>query len=85
MAETPAPRETVEPETYLSTAEAAAILRRAPQTLRAWRIRGTTGLRFIKLGGRGSRCVYAASELRRFLEQNTFSSTSEMTASQAGR
>jgi len=86
MTQAPAVPNAPEAEVYLTTAEAAVHLRRAQQTLRAWRIRGG-GPRFIKLGGAGARCVYAYSELRRFLLEHTYSSTSEVTAaaSQARR
>ena len=86
MADTPppAPRDET-PERYLTTAEAAVHVRRAQQTLRAWRIRGG-GPKFVKLGdGPGARCAYAYSELLAWILAHTFASTSEVTAASQAR
>ena len=69
--------ETVEPHNQkptLSTPEAAAYLGLAVSTLNKWRVYGTAGPRFLKLG----RAVrYLRSDLDAFLEQQAASSTAE--------
>jgi len=64
--------------TYLTTSEAAARLRVAPQTMRLWRFRGI-GPRYTKPSR--TRCLYAESDLASFLAERTFSSTAEETVS----
>jgi hypothetical protein len=54
--------------------DAADELNLSPKTLQAWRVNGC-GPRFVKLG---RRVFYRASDLRRFIEANTFQSTAEV-------
>lgn len=63
---------------YLTTNEAAARLRVAPQTLRLWRYQGI-GPRYVKPSR--IRCLYAEPDLESFLRERTFSSTAEETVS----
>jgi hypothetical protein len=55
-------------------ANAAVELNLSPKTLQAWRVSGC-GPRFVKPG---RRVFYRASDLRRFIEVNTFQSTAEV-------
>lgn len=65
------------PPTLLDSKEVAAVLGVRVQTIRAWRVRGG-GPRFTRLGrGRGCRIVYDLAEVQRWLERNTYASTSE--------
>lgn len=59
------------PPPYLTTREAADLLRLRPQTLRAWRVRGT-GPAFIRLG---SRILYRHADVEAWLEERTFTNT----------
>lgn len=63
---------------FLTTTEAAEMLRMAPQTLRVLRLRGT-GPRYIKPSR--NRCLYAEADLEAFMRERTFSSTAEETVS----
>ena len=55
-------------------ADAAVELNLSPKTLQAWRVSGY-GPRFVKLG---RRVFYRASDLKNFIEKNTFQSTAEV-------
>lgn len=84
MRETPAPplRDALEPETYLSTREAAKLLGLAEQTLRHRRITGDT-VPYLKLGDSpGARVVYPLSALKKWIADHTFTSTAAQTARQ---
>ncbi|MFY9820033.1 MAG: helix-turn-helix domain-containing protein [Thermoanaerobaculia bacterium] len=56
-----------------TTEEAARFLRLQPQTLEAWRLRGT-GPAFVKLG---RRVVYRRAALERFMAEQERNSTSD--------
>jgi hypothetical protein len=62
-------------------ANAALELNLSPKTLQAWRVSGC-GPRFVKLG---RRVFYRGSDLRRFIEENTFQSTAEVDNARRGR
>ena len=62
------------------TEEAAEILGIATKTVIKWRGEGT-GPRFTKMG---SRVLYSTRELACFIEANTFNSTDEVRAREAG-
>lgn len=68
---------------YLTTAEVAQILGYCPQTIRAWRYRGT-GPRYIRLGGPKGRALYDVEELSAWLEAKKANSTSEESVRAAG-
>jgi hypothetical protein len=71
----PARERTAEPSDPLyPEGNAAAELNLSPKTLQAWRVSGC-GPRFVKLG---RRVFYRASDLRSFIEANTFQSTAEV-------
>ena len=62
---------------YLTSSEAAELLRIAPATLERMRINGL-GPRFAKVGpGKRAKVVYKRVELLAWLEGNTFASTSQ--------
>ncbi|WP_234194294.1 helix-turn-helix domain-containing protein [Pseudacidovorax sp. NFM-22] len=61
-----------EPE-FLTTEEAAALLRLSPRTLEKQRVLGG-GPRFRKFG---ARVVYARADLRAYADRNTFGMTSD--------
>jgi len=63
--------QTSAPPTYLPPREAADLLRLRPQTLRAWRVRGT-GPFFIRLG---SRILYRYADVEAWLAERPFSHT----------
>ena len=63
---------------YLTTAEAAEMLRLTPQCLRLMRYKGS-GPRFIKPSR--TRCLYAEADIEAFMRERTFSSTAEETVS----
>ena len=65
---------------YLTTQEAAAYLRLSSRTLERHRVEGT-GSRFVKLG---RRCLYRRSDLDDWAASQTFRSTSEADAADAG-
>lgn len=58
---------------YLRTREAAAFLNLSPRTLEKMRVRGD-GPRYFK---RGRLCFYALSELKRWMEADPRTSTSQ--------
>ena len=65
---------------FLTTAQAAEFLKRKPQTLRIWRMRGG-GPRYIRMGNNVQAPVmYRLSELEKWLENRDYGSTSEETA-----
>lgn len=66
------PAAVVNPE-FLTTDEAAALLRLSPRTLEKQRVLGG-GPRFRKFG---ARVVYAAVDLRSWADSNTFGMTSD--------
>ena len=68
---------------YLTTAEVAQILGYRPQTIRAWRYRGT-GPRYIRLGGPKGRALYDVEELTAWIEKRKANSTSEESVRAAG-
>jgi excisionase family DNA binding protein len=62
---------------FLTTVEAAAMLRVAKSTLERMRVQGT-GPRFLKVGpGKRSRVLYRQTEIDAWLEKQSFGSTSE--------
>lgn len=62
---------------FLTTQEAAEILRLKPRTLEALRVEGT-GPRYFKMGpGRMARVVYRRADLDAWVEQFSHVSTSE--------
>jgi hypothetical protein len=62
---------------FLTTVEAAEILRLKPRTLEALRVEGT-GPRYYKIGpGKRSRVVYRRTDLDEWVAQFAFRSTSE--------
>ena len=62
---------------FLTTLEAAKLLRVAKSTLERMRVQGT-GPRFIKAGpGKRSRVLYRLAEINAWLEKQSFGSTSE--------
>jgi predicted DNA-binding transcriptional regulator AlpA len=63
-------------ERLLTTAEAAALLGIAPQSLRAWRHYGR-GPRFVRFGGPRGRAAYRPEDLRAWIEARTAVSTTE--------
>ena len=58
---------------HLDEKETAILTSQSPKTLESWRNRGE-GLPFLKLG---RRVRYRLSDVLRFLDQNTFTSTRE--------
>ena len=68
----PAPAAVAKPE-FLTTDEAAALLRLSPRTLEKHRVLGG-GPRFRKFG---ARVVYAMADLRAWVDSNTFGMTSD--------
>ncbi len=65
--------------TYLSTADLAAHLGIAEQTVRHWRHRGH-GPRYHRIGGPRSRVIYDPAEVERWLAEREAGSTSEESA-----
>lgn len=62
---------------YLTTLEAARMLRVAKSTLERMRVQGT-GPRYFKVGpGKRSRVLYQVDEIRNWLQRQTYGSTSE--------
>jgi hypothetical protein len=62
---------------FLTTVEAAEILRLKPRTLEALRVEGT-GPRYYKIGpGKRARVVYTRSDLEAWVAQFAYRSTSE--------
>ena len=62
---------------FLTTLEAAKLLRVAKSTLERMRVQGT-GPRFLKVGpGKRSRVLYRLAEINAWLEKQSFGSTSE--------
>lgn len=62
---------------FLTTPEAAKLLRLKPRTLEGLRVQGT-GPRYYKMGpGRMARVVYRRADLEAWVEQFSFNSTSE--------
>jgi hypothetical protein len=59
----------------MTTNDLAELLELKPQTLRKWRVKGC-GPQYVRYGGTRGRVVYRASEVDRWLESRTFSSTS---------
>ena len=73
---------TVDPGKLLTPGEVAKMLGVAEQTLSVWRITGRYNLRFTKVG----RCVrYKLSDVVRWLDGNTATSTGEITGETTGR
>ena len=73
------PSNIVTQEPYLTSDEAAAVLRLSPRTLERMRVMGN-GPRFLKAGrGKRSRVLYKHADLISWLEDSSFSSTSEYT------
>jgi transcriptional regulator GlxA family with amidase domain len=68
---------TAESDTYLTTAEAAQLVRLSPRTLERLRLQGS-GPRYLKAGrGKKARVLYRRTDLVAWLEQSEFKSTSE--------
>lgn len=68
---------TAESDTYLTTAEAAQLVRLSPRTLERLRLQGS-GPRYLKAGsGKKARVLYRRTDLVAWLEQGEFKSTSE--------
>lgn len=66
---------------FLTSNEAADLLRLSRRTLERWRLEGS-GPRYIKLGaGKRSRVVYRESEIVSWVNQSSFGSTSEYPSS----
>jgi len=64
-------------ERLLTTTETATTLSLQPQTLRVWRLKGI-GPKYIRVGhGPRGRVAYSQSEIGRWLEERTHSSTTE--------
>ena len=63
-------------EQLFNTAQVADLLGIQQQTVRLWRHLGK-GPRYVRLGGRYGRVLYRVSDVDRWLESRTFSSTSE--------
>ena len=62
---------------FLTTVEAAALLRLSPRTLEDMRVNGT-GPRYRKLGpSRRARVVYSEEDLLKWVDQYGYGSTSE--------
>lgn len=62
---------------FLTTVEAADILRLKPRTLEALRVEGT-GPRYYKMGpGKRARVVYTRTDLESWVAQFSYGSTSE--------
>lgn len=67
----------------LTTAEAAAMIGIKPNTLEIWRCKGK-GPRFLKASDRKQAPVrYARAEVESWIEQHTFTSTSDYSAKAA--
>lgn len=65
------------PSTFLTTVEAALLLRVAKSTLERMRVQGT-GPRYLKVGpGKRSRVLYRQAEIDAWLDKQSFGSTSE--------
>lgn len=65
------------PFLFLTTVEAASILRISRRTLERMRVEGT-GPKYLKVGpGKRSRVLYRERDILSWLEANEFSSTSE--------
>ena len=65
---------TINPDCYYSTALSAQGLGTTERTMESWRGKGI-GPAFVRMGGRLVR--YKGSELLKFADERTFSSTSE--------
>lgn len=64
---------------FLTSNEAADLLRLSRRTLERWRLEGN-GPRYIKLGvGKRSRVVYREAEIEAWVSRSSFGSTSEYT------
>ena len=74
------PVKTTPPElTFLTSVEAADLLRVSRRTLERMRIEGT-GPRYLKVGpGKRSRVIYRQSDIMTWLDRQSFASTSEYT------
>ena len=66
-------------ERLLTTAQAAKALGLRPQTLRKWRHLGR-GPRYVRLGGRTGRAMYAPEALEEWVSSNTYTGTMEESA-----
>ena len=63
----------------MTTREAANLLGKQAQTLRLWRLKGV-GPRYIRFGGPKGRVGYSDEDLKRWIAEHTFQSTSEEVA-----
>ena len=69
--------QTAKQQSYLTTDEAARVLRLSPKTLERFRLEGQ-GPPFFKLGpGKRARVLYKRDELHAWVESRRFGSTSE--------
>ncbi|MGB3974891.1 MAG: helix-turn-helix domain-containing protein [bacterium] len=62
----------------LSTAQAAEFLNMKPQTLRKWRSDGR-GPKYQRFGGLKSKAYYRMSDIEAWLDEHSYSSTSDET------
>lgn len=67
------------PDTLLTSAELAIVLKIASRTPEAWRIRGH-GPRYSRIGGKLGRVVYRWSDVQEYLNSRAFTSTSQESA-----
>lgn len=63
----------------LQTKDAAVFLGVRPQTLRAWRLRGT-GPIFVRMGGPKGRAAYRVCDLDTWVEAHRYASTAAETS-----
>jgi len=68
---------------FLTTGQLAELLGLAPQSLRAWRLRGE-GPDYAKLGGRSGRVLYRRSDVDAWLQSRTVRSTAAASARDQG-
>jgi len=69
------------PDEYLTSPQLARLLGRKPQTIRAWRLRGT-GPSYVRLGnGPKAPVVYRRTDVEEWLAERTYRHTAEEQAS----
>jgi predicted DNA-binding transcriptional regulator AlpA len=64
-------------DTFLTSTQLAQLLKRKPQTIRAWRLRGH-GPKYIRLGnGPKAPVAYRRTDIEEWLDERTYKHTAE--------
>ena len=71
-------------KSLISSTDTAKLLGIKPQTLRLWRYKGI-GPKFVRYQNDRGRVYYSMEEIERFIQERTFSSTTEVTVGRSDR